>query len=76
MSFLSTKFHEMGLTVGRLKEEYKVREAVFFVVAGKVLPQGAEQDHNDKTDEEEDHHKGVEDGKPVDLKGRRRSIAA
>ena len=36
-------------------------------VLGEVLPQGANQDHDDEAGQEQHHHEAVEDAEPVDL---------
>ena len=43
---------------------------VSHVVLGDVLPQGPDDDHGDDAGEEEDHHDGVDDGEPVNLRVR------
>ena len=46
---------------------YHVIEVVIFAVPGVVLPQRPHEDHADQAHQEDDHHKRVEDRKPMDL---------
>ena len=50
-----------------------VVDVVLLGVPGVVLPQRPHEDHRDQADQEDDHHEGVEDGEPVNLRNRRMS---
>ena len=49
---------------------HQVVQVLLPAVSGVVLAQGSHQDHADQAHQEDDHHEGVEDWKPVDLKER------
>jgi hypothetical protein len=50
---------------------YQIIEVIIPAVSGVVFPQCSHHDHADKTNQEDDHHEGIEDGEPMDLHGRR-----
>lgn len=45
----------------------RVAPQVLLGVARKVVPESSEQNEADQAAEEDDHHRGIEDGEPVDL---------
>ena len=50
---------------------YQIVEVIIPAVSGIVLPQRSHHDHADKTNKEDDHHEGIEDGEPMDLHARK-----
>ena len=48
----------------------QIVEIVVFAVASVVFSQGPEENHADQSDEEQNHHERIEDGKPMDLERR------
>ena len=67
---LSTSF----LSINVLCTTNQVIEVIISTVSGIVLAQSPHHDHADQTNQEDDHHKGVEDGEPVDLKVKNKSL--
>lgn len=47
---------------------YHVIHFFLFAVSGIILSECSHQDHGHQTHQENDHHEGVKDGEPVNLR--------
>ena len=59
-------------TTGNSHTHQAVQVVLLPGVLGVVVAQRAHEDHGDEASEENDHHEGVEDGEPMDLRERGR----
>ena len=53
---------------------HQVFKPITAIIACVVLTKSTQKDHGDQHHKEDDHHEGIEDGKPMDLRSMKTQV--